>query len=167
MVVTSVPSLIDDSGTWQERVGWPSISTVQAPQSALPQPYLVPVRFSESRRIHSRGVSPGTLAAMSTRTLLTKKIGMGCSEGALDDAEPSILGDFAGCLQDRPARTARSALGRPSAGSIGRGFASARRYNVRLSRMRLESTMEAEQLNAMGNAIAGLKDRAAQLRRYL
>jgi hypothetical protein len=33
--------------------------------------------------------------------------------------------------------------------------------------MRLESTMEAEHLNAIGNAIAGLKDRAAQLRRYL
>jgi hypothetical protein len=29
------------------------------------------------------------------------------------------------------------------------------------------TAMEAEHVNAIGNAIAGLKDRAAQLRRYL
>jgi hypothetical protein len=29
------------------------------------------------------------------------------------------------------------------------------------------AAMEAEHVNAIGNAIAGLKDRAAQLRRYL
>ena len=50
--------------------------TVHAPHSAMPQPYLVPVRFRLSRRIHRSGVSPATLAAMSTRSLLTKMVGM-------------------------------------------------------------------------------------------
>src|SRR6267143_2404863 len=33
--------------------------TVQAPQSAIPQPNLVPVRPISSRSVHSRGISPG------------------------------------------------------------------------------------------------------------
>ena len=32
-----------DSGNTQERIGWPSRWTVQAPQAAIPQPYFVPV----------------------------------------------------------------------------------------------------------------------------
>ncbi len=43
--------------TWHERVAWPSISTVQAPHCAIPQPYLVPVIPSVSRKTHSSGVS--------------------------------------------------------------------------------------------------------------
>ena len=30
------------TGIWQERTGWPSRCTVQAPHSAMPQPNLVP-----------------------------------------------------------------------------------------------------------------------------
>ena len=67
----SAPCLIDDSGVWQERVGWPSMTTVHAPHSAMPQPYFVPVRLRASRRIHSNGVSAATLLLMSTRSLLT------------------------------------------------------------------------------------------------
>ena len=44
----------------QERVTPPSICTVQAPQSAMPQPNLVPVMPSTSRNTQSSGVSPST-----------------------------------------------------------------------------------------------------------
>ncbi len=44
-------------GVEQERIGWPSASTVQAPHWAMPQPYFVPVRPSSSRSTHSSGVS--------------------------------------------------------------------------------------------------------------
>src|ERR1700688_4055125 len=47
-------------GTWQERVGTPSMCTVQAPHWAMPQPYLVPVMPSVSRSTQSRGVSGST-----------------------------------------------------------------------------------------------------------
>src|SRR5271165_1667927 len=50
----------------QERVGAPSKCTVQAPQSAIPQPNLVPVMPNTSRSTHSRGVSPSTSAVRST-----------------------------------------------------------------------------------------------------
>ena len=42
--------------TWHDRTAFPSISTVHAPQSPVPQPYLVPVRFDASRSAHSKGV---------------------------------------------------------------------------------------------------------------
>jgi hypothetical protein len=44
----------------QERAGAPSICTVQAPHSAMPQPNFVPVIPSTSRKTHNRGVSPST-----------------------------------------------------------------------------------------------------------
>ena len=81
IVVTSTPGFSDDSGVTQERTGAPSTYTVHAPHSDMPQPYLVPVRLRLSRRIHRSGVSPGTLAAMSTRSLLTKMVGMAGSAG--------------------------------------------------------------------------------------
>ena len=46
-----------ETGRTQLRVGTPSMCTVQAPHCAMPQPYLVPVRPSCSRRTHSSGVS--------------------------------------------------------------------------------------------------------------
>ena len=42
----------------QDRIGWPSTWTVQAPQSPAPQPYLVPVSFSASRSAQRSGVRP-------------------------------------------------------------------------------------------------------------
>src|SRR5271166_217801 len=48
------------TGNTQERVAWPSRCTVQAPQSAMPQPYLVPVRSSTSRSTQSSGMSGST-----------------------------------------------------------------------------------------------------------
>ena len=59
MVVICLPSAAL-TGNEQERVGTPSICTVQAPHCAMPQPYLVPVRPTFSRIAHSRGVSGAT-----------------------------------------------------------------------------------------------------------
>src|SRR6266850_4139031 len=55
-VVTFLPAAAD-SGVEQERTGCPSRCTVHAPHWAMPQPNLVPVRWSESRSTHKRGVS--------------------------------------------------------------------------------------------------------------
>src|SRR5688500_7371639 len=44
-------------GVTHERAALPSISTVQAPHMPMPQPYLVPVRRSLSRRNHSKGIA--------------------------------------------------------------------------------------------------------------
>src|SRR5256885_13372424 len=41
----------------QDRAGCPFTCPVQAPHSAMPQPYLVPVMPRWSRRTHRRGVS--------------------------------------------------------------------------------------------------------------
>src|SRR6476661_8456824 len=59
MVVTSeVPTL--SIGVTHERVGTPLTCTVQAPQSAMPQPNFVPVRPITSRSTHRSGVSGST-----------------------------------------------------------------------------------------------------------
>src|SRR5579859_7798758 len=49
-----------DAGITQERTGLPSMSTVHAPHMAMPQPYLVPVMPSSSRRTHNSGISSST-----------------------------------------------------------------------------------------------------------
>src|SRR5450759_5210313 len=59
MVVMCLPSAAPTVMA-QERTGSPSICTVHAPQSAMPQPYLVPVRPTCSRIAHSRGVLGST-----------------------------------------------------------------------------------------------------------
>src|SRR5438034_3743936 len=59
MVVTVLPAAAA-TGVTQERIGRPSICTVQAPHSAAPQPNLVPVMPSTSRSTQSSGVSPST-----------------------------------------------------------------------------------------------------------
>src|SRR6185503_11141741 len=55
IVVIRAP-LTEESGVVHERTALPLTWTVQAPQSAAPQPNLVPVSFSSSRMTHSRGV---------------------------------------------------------------------------------------------------------------
>src|SRR6202048_4409164 len=47
-------------GVMQERMATPSTWTVQAPQSAMPQPNFVPVMPSTSRNTHRSGVLPST-----------------------------------------------------------------------------------------------------------
>src|SRR5215475_8499046 len=57
----------------QERVASPLICTVQAPQSAMPQPNFVPVRFSVSRRTQSSGIcgSTSTVCDLPLRVKVT------------------------------------------------------------------------------------------------
>src|SRR5208282_4512780 len=55
IVVIFFPATLE-IGVMQEREAWPLMCTVQAPQSAIPQPNLVPVMFSVSRSTHSSGI---------------------------------------------------------------------------------------------------------------
>src|SRR5712691_3138891 len=64
VVISEVPML--SIGVMQERVATPSTCTVQAPQSAMPQPNFVPVMPSTSRNTHKRGVSLSTSTVRST-----------------------------------------------------------------------------------------------------
>ena len=75
MVVTAPATF--PAATAQERVATPSISTVQAPQTPIPQPYLVPVRPSSSRKTQSSGIASSTstvCAAPFTVSLTTVQI---------------------------------------------------------------------------------------------
>src|SRR5258708_27775502 len=74
MVPTRLPSS-DETGVTQERVGWPSTWTVEAPHCAMPQPYLVPGRLSWSRSAQRSGVSDGP--RKSTASPFTVNLGMG------------------------------------------------------------------------------------------
>src|SRR4051812_3447745 len=60
-------------GVTQDRVATPSMCTVQAPHSAAPQPNLVPVMPSTSRRTQSNGVSPSTSALCAVPLTLMLK----------------------------------------------------------------------------------------------
>src|SRR5262250_1141380 len=55
----------------QDRIASPFLWTVQAPQSAMPQPNFVPVRFNSSRRYHSNGISGSPLNERSTPLTLS------------------------------------------------------------------------------------------------
>src|SRR5437016_4822345 len=56
MVVMACPTAAP-TGITHDRLGMPSRCTVQAPQSATPQPNLVPFMPSRSRKTHSKGMS--------------------------------------------------------------------------------------------------------------
>ena len=63
-----------DTGVEQERTAAPSTCTVQAPQRPAPQPNLVPVSSSASRKTQSSGVSGETLTFFSlplTRSVMS------------------------------------------------------------------------------------------------
>src|SRR4029077_12391180 len=57
-----------EMGVTQERIAWPSRCTVQAPHSAAPQPNLVPVIPSVSRRAQRMGVL-GSASTVCSRPL--------------------------------------------------------------------------------------------------
>ena len=71
MVVICLPSAAE-TGITQERAASPSTCTVQAPHTATPQPYLVPVRPTCSRITHSSGVLGLTLTS-SDLPLIVKR----------------------------------------------------------------------------------------------
>ncbi len=83
IVVTLLPSAAE-IGSTHERTARPSRCTVQAPQAAMPQPYLVPVRPSVSRIAHRSGISgstfrvwgvPLTVIVMATEVLSRREAG--------------------------------------------------------------------------------------------
>src|ERR1019366_8865918 len=52
---------MDPTGVWQDRMGTPSTSTVQAPHCPSPHPNLVPVSPRSSRSTFKSGSSPSAL----------------------------------------------------------------------------------------------------------
>src|SRR5438094_2873321 len=58
------------TGVTHERIGCPSRCTVQAPQSAMPQPNFVPVRPITSRSTQTSGMSGGTSTVWSLPLML-------------------------------------------------------------------------------------------------
>ena len=72
LIGTTLPAV-----TTQERWGSPSTKTVQAPQSAMPQPYFVPVSPSRSRRAQRRGMSSGRSTVRSSPLMRSVTSGMG------------------------------------------------------------------------------------------
>src|SRR5262245_45203048 len=56
-IVTTVLPATAETGVVHERTAWPLTCTVHAPQTAMPQPNLVPVRPNSSRTTHINGVS--------------------------------------------------------------------------------------------------------------
>src|SRR5262249_19211982 len=61
-MVTTFRPWTADTGMEHDRTVSPSTWTVQAPQAAMPQPYLVPVSPNSSLTAHSSGVSGSTPA---------------------------------------------------------------------------------------------------------
>jgi hypothetical protein len=59
MVVTRFPATLE-IGVTQDLTASPLMCTVQAPHTAMPQPYLVPRRLRTSRTTHRSGMSNGT-----------------------------------------------------------------------------------------------------------
>src|ERR1700737_3450193 len=82
MVVTLRPATVD-SGVTQERMALPSRWTVHAPQSAIPQPNLVPGRPAISRTAHSRGML-GSASNVVDLPLSTNVVDMNGSAGYPD-----------------------------------------------------------------------------------
>jgi hypothetical protein len=64
-MVTTLWPCTADTGVTQERVACPSICTVQAPQSAMPQPNFVPVSPTASRMAQSNGISGATSSVVA------------------------------------------------------------------------------------------------------
>src|ERR1035438_8249503 len=56
MVVIFLPATAE-MGVTQDRTGWPSMWTVQAPHNDMPHPNLVPVMPSVSRKTQSSGMA--------------------------------------------------------------------------------------------------------------
>src|SRR6266511_1180312 len=84
-----------ETGVTHDRTGSPSRCTVQAPHCAMPQPNLVPVRLSPSRRVQSSGVSGSTSACM-VRPLTFSEImdSSACARGS--EVADHLPGDLSG-----------------------------------------------------------------------
>src|SRR2546427_8696865 len=93
-LLAAAPTVVE-----QERAGSPFRCTVQAPQSAMPQPYLVPVMSRWSRSTHKRGVSGS--ASVCMRLPLTFRV---IIEELLEGKSDAIFSAVAGALLWGPGR---------------------------------------------------------------
>ena len=82
-MVVIAPST-EEPVSWQDRAGWPSTSTVQAPQAPSPQPGLAPVRPSWSRSAASKGTDAGTV----TTVPLTERLAVALTTGSSTTGYP-------------------------------------------------------------------------------
>ena len=79
-------------GVWQARTAVPSRCTVQAPHRAMPQPNLVPVRPSSSRRNQSSGMSGSPSKRCSTPFTVNVTMSLVLSSRSLKDLRSTELG---------------------------------------------------------------------------
>src|SRR6266545_1438250 len=85
MVTIRSVAFTPPTGRTQERTSWPLTGTEQAPHCATPQPYLVPVRPTCSRRTHSSGVSASTCTSWTLPLMLS--FAMNVLRGSFDRAD--------------------------------------------------------------------------------
>src|SRR5690606_37314106 len=100
IVVTSLPATAE-SGVTQARPGLPSMSTVQAPHSVMPQPYFVPFIFRSSRSTQSRVASSltGTVCSCPLMVIFVSATDFLCDTHAIHAPHPKggdILDNMSG-----------------------------------------------------------------------
>ncbi len=119
MVVIRLPATSPTAVT-QERVASPSTCTVQAPHSAMPQPYLVPVRPSTSRSTQSSGIS-GSTSTRGGSPLTVKAMGTMGDPPRLENSPPSVRQDepVGSPQEDPPAPRAGCRSGPAGEGAAG------------------------------------------------
>jgi hypothetical protein len=61
-------------GVTQDLTASPLMCTVQAPHTAIPQPYFVPRRLRTSRITHNNGMSPGTSTVIDRPLMISLKV---------------------------------------------------------------------------------------------
>src|SRR5215472_404645 len=132
MVTTLLPATAAAVVT-QERIGWPSTWTVQAPHTATPQPYLVPVNPSCSRRTHKSGTSGPTstccvLPLTTSEIMAASRIGDDRQSVYAQDRCPATDSNHDPRLRAlRPSSSARTTRGRrASAPAVDRAHARTR-----------------------------------------
>src|ERR1700682_3359673 len=100
MVVMARPTAAP-TGITQDRIGMPFTCTVQAPQSAAPQPNLVPVNPSSSRKAHSRGMSDGTSSVCDFPLILKVIIGYASGTSAYTSGALVLIAVFSQIAESR------------------------------------------------------------------
>src|SRR6266478_6904440 len=96
MVVTFLPATLEIA-VMQERVASPLMCTVQAPQSAIPQPNFVPVMSRVSRNTQSKGMSGLTSTDLGL-PFKVKLMAMGTSSSS---SQANILQQLGGYVKIR------------------------------------------------------------------
>src|SRR5581483_3290468 len=97
-IVVMCPPATAPTVVVQERRGWPSTSTVQAPQSPSPQPYFVPVSPASNRMKLSRlrwGSSQVRGASLMVRVIIVRNHDNGAQEYGHRASDPGVRSEWA------------------------------------------------------------------------